>query len=69
MIKGIGETIDFEVYISWDGRWLPNYTGMGVNIRFSAPFSGYYVRPACLDSLFTGPYFAETNNVQFFLEV
>ena len=30
---GKGEKSDFEVYIDWDGRWLPEYSGMSVKKR------------------------------------
>ena len=56
---GIGTISDFEVFIDWDGEWLPKYKGMAVEIRFADPFSGYYETPANTESSFIGPYRAE----------
>ena len=57
---GMGEIADFEILIDWDGEWLPKYKGMGVKIRFTEPFSGYYDLPVDSESAFTGPYEADT---------
>lgn len=57
---GIGDTADFEVMIEWNGKWLPDYTGMGVRIRFTVPCSGYYEQPIFSASKFRGPYSADT---------
>ena len=56
---GTGDIADFEVMIEWNGKWLPEYTGMGVRIRFVIPFSGYYEMPICPESNFKGPYVAD----------
>ena len=60
---GKGKVADFEVYIDWNGEWLPAYTGMAVKIRFTDPYSGYYVFPVNVDSEFKGPYKALPNSV------
>ena len=60
---GVGETADFEVQFDWNGKWLPEYTGMGVKVRFAEPMSGYYVVKAKKESEFTGPYEARTNEL------
>ncbi len=57
---GMGVVTDFEVKIDWDGKWLPEYTGMGINVRFSIPYSGYYEHPVSSVSKFKGPYVADT---------
>ena len=57
--NGKGKVADFEVYIDWNGEWIPTYTGMAVEIRFADPFSGYYETPANTESSFIGPYKAE----------
>ena len=59
---GTGETADFEVMIEWNGKWLPDYTGMGVRIRFAAPYSEYYEQDIHSVSKFKGPYAADTEN-------
>ena len=56
---GTGETADFDVRIEWDGKWLPDYTGMGISIRFTVPYSGYYELPKDKLSRFKGPYAAD----------
>lgn len=56
--NGKGKVADFEVYIDWDGEWLPTYTGMAARIRFTEPFSGYYTCGVNSDSEFRGPYSA-----------
>lgn len=53
--SGRGEVSDMEVFFDWDGKWLPEYSGMGVKIRFPPP-SGYYTEAARNESEFTGPY-------------
>lgn len=53
---GIGKISDLEIKIDWDGKWLPDYTGMGISIRFIAPFSGYYEVPIQSSSKLKGPY-------------
>ena len=55
---GKGEIADFEVFFDWDGKWLPDYTGMGKEIRFTDKFSGYYQCPVNAVSEFKGPYTA-----------
>lgn len=57
---GNGATSDFEVFIDWNGDWLPKYKGMSVKIRFVEPFSGYYETPANTESSFIGPYKAKS---------
>ena len=59
---GVGEVSDFDVMIFWDGKWRPDYTGMGVKLRFTEPHSGYYETPADSVSTFTGPYAADAEN-------
>ena len=56
---GAGRTVDFEVSIDWNGKWIPDYEGMGIRIRFDGPYSGYYCMPVCLESAFKGPYDAD----------
>lgn len=58
---GAGSTADFEVMIRWNGKWLPDYSGMGVSIRFSNPYSGYYEMPINHVSKFKGPYSADAS--------
>lgn len=58
---GLGETSDFEVYIEWNGKWLPQYSGMGVKIRFIEPYAGYYSVECAKDSDFKPPYKASAN--------
>ena len=55
---GKGEKVDFEVFFDWDGKWLPDYTGMGKKIRFTDKFSGYYQCAVNAVSEFKGPYSA-----------
>lgn len=57
---GAGEVVDFDVRIDWDGKWYPDYTGMGINLRFAAPYSGYYELPVNPASKLKGPYAADT---------
>lgn len=71
---GTGTTSDFEVCINWDGRWLPNFRGMRVGLRFTQPYSGFYQVPSCMESSFKGPYRAVATNefsqaAQFSIEV
>ena len=56
---GTGEVTDFEVKIDWNGKWYPDYTGMGIELRFSTPYSGYYELPVNSASKFKGPYSAD----------
>ncbi len=56
---GKGAISDFEVFIDWNGDWLPKYNGMALEIRFVDPFSGYYEIPANTESAFIGPYKAD----------
>lgn len=53
---GSGREADFQVSIDWDGKWLPDYRGMGVRIRFVDPYSGYYSCTINSESEFKGPY-------------
>ena len=62
--NGKGKVADFEVYIDWNGEWLPTYTGMSVKIRFTKPFDGYYVYNINGDSEFKGPYSALPDSIQ-----
>ena len=55
---GRGSVSDFEVFIDWDGKWLPDYKGMGVIIRFPEAFSGYCPINVIAESEFIGPYSA-----------
>ena len=55
---GKGETVDFEVFFDWDGKWFHGYTGMGKRIRFTGKFSGYCQCAVNADSEFKGPYSA-----------
>lgn len=55
---GKGETMDFEVFFDWDGKWFHDYTGMGEKIRFTDKFSGYYQCAVKAVSEFRGPYSA-----------
>lgn len=56
---GGGEVADFEAMIEWNGKWYPDYTGMGINLRFTTPYSGYYEVPINPVSKFKGPYAAD----------
>ena len=56
---GVGEVSDFEVRIEWNGKWYPDYTGMGIDLRFTMPYSGYYEVPINPVSKFKGPYAAD----------
>ena len=53
---GSGEETDFQVSIDWDGKWYPDYKGMGVRLRFIEPYSGYYSCAVNEHSVFKGPY-------------
>ena len=57
---GNGEVSDLEVIVDWDGKWFPDYSGMGVRIRFVAPYSGFYEASTHGESVFKGPYSADT---------
>ena len=61
--NGKGIVADFEVYIDWDGEWLPAYTGMAVKIRFVEPFGGYYACDTKGESAFKGPYSALPDSI------
>ena len=61
--NGKGKVSDFEVYIDWNGEWIPTYTGMSVKIRFTEPFGGYYTYDINGDSEFKGPYSALPSSV------
>ena len=61
---GKGKFADFEVYIDWNGEWLPTYTGMSVKIRFTEPFGGYYACEVNEESAFTGPYAALPGSIR-----
>lgn len=61
--NGQGKVTDFEVYIDWNGKWIPMYTGMTVKIRFVEPFAGYYSYNIKGDSAFKGPYFALPDSI------
>lgn len=53
---GKGKETDFQVAIDWNGKWLPEYRGMGLRIRFVEPYSGYYISAINTESEFKGPY-------------
>lgn len=53
---GKGRECDFEIYIDWNGRWLPEYSGMKIKIRFPGPYSGYYCCQKNRESDFKWPY-------------
>ena len=55
---GKGEIVDFEIFFDWDGKWLPDYTGMEKKIRFADKYSGYYQCAVNAVSEFKGPYSA-----------
>ena len=61
---GSGKVSDFEVFIDWDGAWLPTYRGMVVKIRFTEPFGGYYAYDVNVDSEFKGPYAALPDSIR-----
>ncbi len=61
---GNGKVADFEVYIDWNGEWLPTYTGMAVRIRFTEPFSGCYAYDINRESNFKGPYSASPSSIK-----
>ncbi len=59
---GHGDISDFEVFVEWDGRWMPGeYKGMKVCIRFPEHFAGFYEYDARNESEFIFPYHAQTN--------
>ena len=59
---GHGDIADFEVFVEWDGRWMPGeYKGMKVCIRFPEHFAGFYEYDARNESEFIFPYHAQTN--------
>ena len=53
---GKGKKVDFEVLINWNGKWLPEYNGMALKVRFVDPYAGYYSVDTIRESDFTGPY-------------
>ena len=55
---GSGKETDFLVSIDWNGKWYPDYSGMGVRLRFTEPYSGYYSCDVHAESDFKGPYAA-----------
>ena len=61
--EGKGKVADFDVFIHWNGEWLPTYTGMSVKIRFTEPFGGYYLCDVSGDSEFKGPYEASPDKI------
>ena len=62
--NGKGKVADFDVYIDWNGEWLPTYRGMSVKIRFPGPFAGYYVHDMNRTSEFKSPYEAAPNLIR-----
>lgn len=60
---GKGETRDFEVYLDWDGKRFPDCKQIGLKMRFTQPYSGYYEIQAVSDSGLTTPYKAIPHNV------
>ena len=58
---GSGKDADFEVSIDWNGVWYPVYKGMGVRLRFTEPYAGYYSCVVDEHSDFKGPYKADPN--------
>lgn len=62
---GKGKIADFDVMIEWNGKTGRGvYTGMGVNIRFTEPYSGYYVVDKTLYSDLKSPYEAIPENIK-----
>ena len=59
---GAGIVVDFDVLIEWNGKWFPDYNGMGVRLRFKEPYSGYYSCDANSMSDFKGPCAANPQN-------
>ena len=57
---GTGCETDFEVFIGWDGKWLPEYSGMEVLVRFPSLYSGYCPVDVVSESAFKGPYAVQT---------
>ena len=58
---GKGKTTDFEVFFDWDGKWLPDYKGMGVRIRFLDRYAGYLQQGKAVHSELAGPYSARVD--------
>ena len=58
---GDGEVSDFEVYIDWDGNFFPKCERIGMKIKFSEPWSGYYAVPLEIESEFPTPYAASAD--------
>ena len=62
---GKGKIADFDVMIEWNGKTGRGvYMGMGVNIRFTEPYSGYYVVDKTLYSDLKSPYEAIPENIK-----
>lgn len=60
---GSGTVADFDLFIKWDGLWLPKYSGMEILLQFKEPFSGYYICEIDKQSDLKGPYAADTQKV------
>ena len=60
--NGTGVYADMELKFDWDGLRGENFHGMGVEIRFTEPFSGAYYQDRVMTSDFKDAYFAVTNN-------
>ena len=58
---GKGKTTDFEVFFDWDGKWLPDYKGMGIRIRFLDRYAGYLQQGKAVHSELAGPYSARVD--------
>lgn len=59
---GNGKKSDFDVYIDWDGKGISEFSGMSVKIRFSEPYSGYYLCVKDNASGFKWPYEANADS-------
>ena len=60
---GTGLLADFEVYLDWDGKSFPKCERLGMKVRFTEDYSGYYELPLDTESEFKTPYSAMTNVV------
>lgn len=58
---GKGSVADFEVYLDWDGKFYPKCERIGMKVRFTEPWSGYYAVPLDMESELNTPYSAMTN--------
>ena len=65
---GKGKIADFDVMIEWDQKNSPDYTGMSMKIKFTEPFSGYYVVDKALYSDLKSPYEAIPENIKLTTE-